>query len=186
MCPGKKDCFSIRNKHGSKGKVQKRFLLAKISEIYANFKAKFPSLKIEFSTFFSCSLFYFFPPVGVARYCNVYVCTYHQNVKLVLNIISTSLSCKDVLKLCICSTENSYCMLHHCNLCPEQTRAHNFLKEQLLLNYMIEDLIKYKQWFNTNRSNLGEHKEDFNDFLDKLTSLFFELTEHHFIAKKTK
>ena len=50
-----KDCFSIRNKHGSKEKVQKRFLLANISEIYVNFKAKFPSLKIGFSIFFSCS-----------------------------------------------------------------------------------------------------------------------------------
>ena len=49
---------------------------------------------------------------------------------------------------------------------------------------MIEDLIKYKQWVSTNRSNLGEHGEDFDDFLDKLTSMFFELTEHHFIAKK--
>ena len=47
ICPGKKDCVSIRNKDGSKEKVQKRLLLANIS----NFKAKFPSLKIGFSTF---------------------------------------------------------------------------------------------------------------------------------------
>ena len=51
MCPGKKDCVSIGNKNGSKEKVQKRLILAKISEIYANFKAEFPSLKIGFSTF---------------------------------------------------------------------------------------------------------------------------------------
>ena len=51
MCPGKKDCVSIRNKDGSKEKVQKTLLLANISEIYANFKAKFPGLKIGFSTF---------------------------------------------------------------------------------------------------------------------------------------
>ena len=37
------------------------------------------------------------------------------------------------------------------------------------------------QWASTDRSNLGEHEDD---FLDKLTSMFFELTEHHFIAKK--
>ena len=28
-------------------------------------------------------------------------------------------------------------MLHHCDLCPEQTMVHNFLKEQLLLNYIV-------------------------------------------------
>ena len=45
-CPGKKDCVSIRNKYGSKERVQKRLLLANISEIYASFKAESPSLKI--------------------------------------------------------------------------------------------------------------------------------------------
>ena len=60
----------------------------------------------------------------------------------------------------------------------------DFLKEELLLSYMIGDLIKYKQWVSTDRSNLVEHEDDFDDFLDNLTSLFFELTEHHFTAKK--
>ena len=49
---------------------------------------------------------------------------------------------------------------------------------------MTDDLIKYKEWVSTDRSNLEEHQDDFDDFLDKLTSMFFELTEHHFIAKK--
>ena len=49
---------------------------------------------------------------------------------------------------------------------------------------MIDDLIKYKQWVSTDRSNLEEHEDDLNDFLVKLTSIFFELTENHFIAKK--
>ena len=49
---------------------------------------------------------------------------------------------------------------------------------------MINDLLKYKQWVSTDRSNLEEHEDDFDDFLDKLTSMFFELTEYHFIVKK--
>ena len=49
---------------------------------------------------------------------------------------------------------------------------------------MIDDLIKYKQWVSTARSNLEDHEDEFDYFLDKLTSMFFELTEHHFIAKK--
>ena len=75
-------------------------------------------------------------------------------------------------------------MLHHCDLCPEQTVVQNLLKEQLLLNFMIDDLIKYKQYVSIHRSNLEKHEDDFDDFLDKLTSMFFELIEHHFIAKK--
>ena len=93
-------------------------------------------------------------PVGNAESHNVCVCTYHQNLKFMLNTVKTSLNYKDVLKLCVCSTENSDCMLHHCDLCPEQTVVCSFLKEQLLLNYIINDLIKYKQWVSTDRSNL--------------------------------
>ena len=100
-------------------------------------------------------------------------------LKTTLNTVNTSLNYQDVLKLCVCGIENSDCMLHHCDLCPDQTVVRNFLKKQLVLNYIIDDLIKYKQWISNDRSNLEEH-----DFLDKLTSMFFELTEYHFIAKK--
>ena len=111
-------------------------------------------------------------PVGVAGLHNVCVCNYHQYVKLMLNTVNTSLDYKDLLKLCVNSTENPGCMLHHCELCPEQTVAHNFLKEQLILNYITDDLIKYKQWVSTDRNNLEEHEDDFNDFLDKLAQCF--------------
>ena len=128
-------------------------LFDNISEIHVNFKAEFPSLKIGFSIF---ALLWakWCMPVGNAESHNVCVCTYHQNLKLMLNTVKTSLNYKNVLKLCVCSTENSDCMLHHCDLCPEQTVVCSFLKEQLLLNYIINDLIKYKQWVSTDRSNL--------------------------------
>ena len=183
MCPCKKDFVSIRNKDCSKGKVQKRLLLANISEIYASFKAECPSLKIGFSTFALLRPKWYIP-VDVAGSHNVCVCTYHQKTKVMLNTFNTSLNYKDVLVLCVCSTENSDCMLHHCDLCPEQTVVQNLLKEQLLLNFMIDDLIKYKQYVSIHRSNLEKHEDDFDDFLDKLTSMFFVLIEHHFIAKK--
>ena len=99
------------------------------------------------------------------------VCNYHQNVKLMLNTANTSLSYKDVLKLCVCSTGNSDCMLHHYDLCPEQTVVCSFLKEQLLLNYMISDLITYKQWVSTDWSSLEEHDDGFDDFLDNFIFL---------------
>ena len=58
---------------------------------------------------------------------NVCVCTFHQNEKLMVNTVNTSLNYKDVLKLCVCSTENSNCVLHH--LC-ELTEYHFIAKKQ--------------------------------------------------------
>ena len=178
----KKDCVSIRNKDGSEEKVQKGLRLATISEIYANFKAEFPSLKIGFSTF-ALLRSKWYMSVDVAGSHNV--CMHlPSKCKTFLNTVNISLNYNDVLKLCVFSTENSDCMLHHCDLCPEQTVAYNILKEQLLLNYIFGDLVKYKQWVSTDRSNLEQHMGDLDYFLDKLTSMFFELIKHHFIAKK--
>ena len=50
VCLQVKEIVWFKNKDDSK-EVQKRLLLANISEIYANFKAEFPILKIGFSTF---------------------------------------------------------------------------------------------------------------------------------------
>ena len=86
-----KDCVSIRNKDGSEEKVQKGLRLATISEIYANFKAEFPSLKIGFSTFALLQRKWCMS-VGVAGLHNMCFCTYHQNVKLMFNTVNTSLS----------------------------------------------------------------------------------------------
>ena len=72
--------------------------------IYANFKAEFPSLKIGSSTFALLQPKWCMP-VGTAGSHNVCLSTCHQNVKLVLNTVNTFLNYKDVLKLCVCSTE---------------------------------------------------------------------------------
>jgi len=51
MCPGKKDCISIKMADGTKERVQKRLLLANLSEIYASFKSENPGMQVGFSTF---------------------------------------------------------------------------------------------------------------------------------------
>ena len=50
-------------------------------------------------------------------------------------------------------------------------------------NYSPSDSIKYKQWVSTDRSQLEDNEEDFDDFLAKHLSMLFQVTEHHFIAQ---
>ena len=50
-------------------------------------------------------------------------------------------------------------------------------------NYSPSDSIKYKQRVSTDRSQLEDNEEDFDDFLAKHLSMLFQVTEHHFIAK---
>ena len=84
-----------------------------------------------------------------------------------LNTAKTSLNYKDVEAL---SLQHKKLRLYVASLWlePWANRGLQFLKEQLLLNYMTDDLIKCKQWISTDRSNLEEHEDDFDDFLDKI------------------
>ena len=143
ICPEKKDCISIKLEDRSNLKVQKRLLLANLSEIYSLFKSEFSNLSIGFSTFAllrpKCCM-----PIGVSGSHNVCVCTYHQNVKLMVHAIINSIDYKDVLKLCVCDMSNQNYMLHHCDFCPSEVVVRDVLKEQLQSNNHSET-IKYKQ-----------------------------------------
>ena len=51
LCPGKKDCVSVKLEDERKEKVQKRLLLSNLKEIYQHFVTENPALKVGFSTF---------------------------------------------------------------------------------------------------------------------------------------
>ena len=89
ICPGKKDCVSIKLEGGSKEKVQKRLLLTYLNEIYPLFKSKFPNLRVGFSTFALLRPKWCIP-VGVSGSHNVCVCMHHQNVKLMIHAVNPS------------------------------------------------------------------------------------------------
>ena len=81
ICPGKKDCVSIRI-DGEKISKQKYLLLNNLKEMFSAYKLQHGS-EIGFSKF--CE----FRPkwcitVGAAGTHSVCVCTIHQNVKLML------------------------------------------------------------------------------------------------------
>ena len=103
---------------------------------------------------------------------------------LTLSVLDRKLDYKEVLKLCVCNMTSQKCMLNHCDNCPQQSVIKDFLTVQLLKNYDTSSSISFKQWVNTDHSQLLEKEYDFDEFIDSLTTMFIELTEHHYIAKK--
>ena len=61
MCPGKKDCVTVRTNGGDKLKMQMRLLLANLKEIYSMFQKENHEVKVGFSSFASL-----FVPNGVS------------------------------------------------------------------------------------------------------------------------
>ena len=100
LCPGKKDCVSVKLEDGRKEKVQKRPLLSNLKEIYQHFLTENPAVKVGFSTFAMLRPKWCVPVVSSGTH-NVFVCTYHQNVKLMLSFKDGSLDYKEVLKACV-------------------------------------------------------------------------------------
>lgn len=162
--------------------MQKRLLLSNLKEIHQHFTTENPGVKVGFSTFATLRPKWCVP-VGASGTRNVCVCTYHQNVKLMLSCIDKSLDYKELLKLCVCDVNNENCMLHHCDSCPDKSVAENYLKEIVSRKYEENNVIKYKQWVSTDRSNLEDKEEFTDDFINLLADMLQKLTEHHFTAK---
>ena len=83
----------------------------------------------------------------------------------------------------MCDVNNENCMLHHCDDCPNKSNVENYFKELLCVKFSENDVIKYKQWVSTDRSQLEDKEEFADDFIILLSDMLYKLTEHHFIAK---
>ena len=75
-------------------------------------------------------------------------------------------------------------MLNHCDNCPEQFVIKDFLMVQLLKKYDTGSSISFKQWVSTDLTQLVEKESDVDEFIDSITTMFIEVNEHRYIAKK--
>lgn len=81
--PGKKDVLIVRNEEGNKIEVRKRLLLGTLRELYHIFKERYTDLNLGFSKFAELKPreCVYVSSCGTHTVC---VCTYHQNVKLMI------------------------------------------------------------------------------------------------------
>lgn len=106
LCSGIRECLSVKSKDIKSSELrQKRLLLYDLRDLYKNWVKDFDSDRIPSFSFFAslrpkeCVL------AGTPGTHTVCVCSQHQNVKLKLNALTTSLSYRDLLQLCVCSVE---------------------------------------------------------------------------------
>ena len=115
IMPGKKDYVSIsRNNHR-----QKRLILSNLKELYANFKTRHSHIQVGFSKFCElrpkwCVL------AGSSGTHSVCVCTYHQNMKLLLAPLN--ISYEELFPFIVCDQNNRECMVHRCPRCPQSNK----------------------------------------------------------------
>lgn len=120
MCPAKKDYISVKIPNRKNEKILRRL------------KSENPDLHISTVAFLRPK---WSIPVGSRGSHNVCVCTYYQNIKLMLSILDHTLDYMEVLKLCVCNITWHKYMLSHCDNCPEQFVIQDFLTVQCLKTY---------------------------------------------------
>ncbi|KAK3909533.1 ARL14 effector protein [Frankliniella fusca] len=195
MLPGKKDCFTIK-KDNIKEKVQKRLLLAPLNELYAMFLEKNKDVKISFSAFAQrrpkyCVL------AGHPGTCTVCVCSYHQNVQLMVEGAGLKQATKndshpirdtrDLLNLIRCENTKEECIDQKCNDCPGVLQLQELV--ELVLDIECVDTITYQQWVKKSELKfwtLETVQKERDDFAFSLVSATESLILHDFIAAKQK
>ena len=171
--PGTKDYVSV----GKRVHKQKRLLLCNLKELYSAFKEKYPDSKIGFSKF--CSLRpKWCVTVSSSGTHSVCVCTIHQNTKLHVDSLSSTINrCikqinekenleednqglqtfnidyKTLMQIIVCDIECLECMVHRCEKCPGYNNLESFITGKFA-EFEIDDDITYIQWASTDRTAL--------------------------------
>lgn len=188
VCPGTKDCVTVKNENGDKVAMSKRLVLCNLMEAFRSFKDKHPGVKIGFSKFAelrpkNCVL------AGSSGTHSVCVCTTHQNLKLMIENTKIGTLTNNELqtyKHCIartlCNPASIQCHLGECSSCPGTEHIKSLLTETFE-EHSIEK-VTFRQWISVDRCNLETLEKSTPEFIDLFTQHLSSLVRHDFIAKQ--
>jgi len=193
MLPGKKDCVSMKVE-GIKQRVQKRLILCSLKECFICYQEKYRDDKVGFSKFCELRPKNVVLP-GAAGTHNVCVCTYHQNVKLMIEAAGLNkenpfsfdgpdITYKNYITLLLCSNPTNSCYLNECSSCKDKDLSDS--QEVLLEMFYKEDIqeISFCQWESTDRSTLVTKILAADEFVEFFFKELQRLKPHMFVAKK--
>lgn len=126
QAPGKRDSITVKD-NGKKLKVQKRYLLYTLNEVYRLFLNENTDDRI------SCSSFKELRPPNVLYKSltphNMCTCLYHENVLLLIQALNAhvhgfgNIELSTFVKLLVCDDTNESCMFTECDQCRDQFRT---------------------------------------------------------------
>ena len=180
LCPRKKDCLSVKV-NNVKVTKQKRLILCNLNELFVEFKAKNPNCKIGRSKFIElrpkwCII------AGSSGTHTVCVCSYHQNIKLMIDGAKINTTYKDLLDILVCDMNNYDCMMDKCIECPGREALLDTIQEFENSDIMPDNII-YKQWVTTDRAEMVTVVQPQAEFFESLLEKLVSLKTHHYIAK---
>ena len=104
--------------------------LCNLQELYTAFKEKHLNAIVGFSKFCALSPKWCVPAISKMTH-SVCVCSAHQNVVLLVNVMDWGLTYKYLIKKIVCSTDSSKCIMHQCESCPGSATLKEFPDQEL-------------------------------------------------------
>ena len=184
--PDKRDYIIVEDDDGQRITLQKRILLCSIRETYQLFLTDKQYANVSLSL----TAFRELRPMNVLvqsymshRRC---LCSYHENVNLLLKSLSKYINSLDLSSLqafssaLVCDEANEDCMFRHCSLC-----SNNFDSK---IQKNIIDPNKRIHWYQRTFKHGFSKKEEFNGSVNKCVTVLREKVEsfltHVFIKRQ--
>ena len=183
QAPGRKDRVIIREKDSEGKKVkrteQTRYMLMSLKEAHVKYIEEHPNNNIGLSKF--CEM----RPKNVKLFDNiphhVCVCSYHENVRLLLVALRehTSLAVEfhDFISQVTCDPRAQACLTSKCKTCED--RINNFAPDN-----SSADTLRYLQWQNNTRVEKVEIIGTVDDAFSSLKSQLKPFLLHTYVKRK--
>ena len=149
--------------------------------LYAAFKEKHPNVNIVFSKFFALRPKWCVLDVSKMTHY-VCVCSVHQSVVLLVDVIDWDLTYKDLIKKSVSNTEGNKCIMHRYESCPGTASLKKFI-DQELNEHEDNDKFNNCQWDTTDRTILTTFTATYEEYKETLIDVIDNLTRHSYIAK---
>lgn len=133
---GKKETVSLKG-----NKMQKRYLLDNMKNLYQSFKRENPTLRCSYKTFTRYRPFYVLSPTVAVRetcLCRIHINIQYLAIALCKNKVIPTSDLNKIIISQVCDPDSPACMTGICSVCQLKTTVYDKSKEEII--------VKYPQW----------------------------------------
>ena len=179
VIPGERNAIMAKDINGEKRRISKRLIYTSLKELFAEFVAINPDMKIGITKFSQLRPKYsaWLGPNGHHVTC---VCVLHENFRVLRQVTVSTLKKAEFIQQFLCEDATSDCHLWFCSDCPKFHDMQEFVEENVTSD------VQYQLWQTTDRAILEQISESSWEYWERLKAFSPKIASHHFIHAKQK
>ena len=179
VIPGERNAIMAKDINGEKKRISKRLIYTSLKELFAEFVAINPDMKIGITKFSQLRPKYCAWP-GPNGHHVTCVCVLHENFRVLRQVTGSTAKTGDFINQYLGRDATSDCHLGFCSDCPKYDDMQKFVEEN------VSSDVQYQLWQSTDRATLEQISESSWEYWERLKAFFPKIASHHFIHAKQK